>query len=79
MMIQVQNQQTFLVRMWCEPAGEAWRCTITDTATNERRSFGSVAEFVTFLQRNLEGREPSQDEAMLRLPAPFVRPYVSKQ
>lgn len=48
----------FVVRVWCEPEGEAqgpWRASVLDTATKERHYFTDPAALAAFLHPLDEG------------------------
>jgi hypothetical protein len=41
---------SFLLRVWRSGAGGAWRASLEDTRTGERRAFAEVADAFAFLE-----------------------------
>lgn len=48
--MKARNYAAFLLRLWREHDNAPWRATLQDPHTGERRSFGSLAHLVAYLE-----------------------------
>jgi hypothetical protein len=48
--MKARNYAAFLLRLWREQDSAPWRATLQDPHTGERRSFGSLARLVAYLE-----------------------------
>jgi hypothetical protein len=57
------DYHAYLLRLWHAPHadGSAWRASLEDPHTSERRSFASLAQLVDYLQQTLEEQSKHEE------------------
>lgn len=61
----MQRYQFFILALWAQPGSQprgstAWRISLEDSQTAERRGFADLAELQAFLELWMEEREAGQ-------------------
>ncbi len=59
------HYQAYILRLWREGSAHygAWRFSLEDTSTGERRGFSTLTALIIHLQRQIEAVEGKQEES----------------